>query len=195
VLVPSLITTPTFVDGALVRQPTLNVLPYDIDALAQINLGHTADSAPASKPLTKLTLSAAQNIATGVAGTCTIVTWGTELYDTDNLWTSAAPDHITIRTAGWYRIIAQAVWASGVSSERVVQVLVGGTADPLNVAASSNLLTAASFGIHQQVVAYEHLQAGSTVYIGVYQDSGSTLALQTNGVWGTYVTAAYAAPY
>jgi hypothetical protein len=193
--VPALTSLPTFVDGQLVHQPPLNLIPYNIDQLAQLTTGAPAAAARSSKPLAKVILSGSQGIPTGTSGTNQIVTWGTEIADTDGMWSPDFPDHLTINTPGWYRIRAQASWANAVASERVVQILINGVADPLNVVATTSANMGGANLHRHQVVALEHLSAGAAVYCGVFQGSGSTLNLLTNGAWGTYLTAAWAAPY
>jgi hypothetical protein len=187
---------PLFTAGQLIHQHQLNTLSDDLDQLCRITQGKPAASGVAGKPLVKVILSGSQNVVSGADNTTMIAVWGAEVADTDGMWTpGAGADHLTINTAGWYRIVAQAQWSSGAASERVVQILVNGVADPLNVTSSSNELPATTGTHRHQVVAYEHLAAGATVYCGIWQNSGSTLQLLTNGTWGTYMTAAWAAPY
>ncbi|MEK6443652.1 hypothetical protein [Pseudonocardia sp. T1-2H] len=193
---PALTSLPTFVDGQLVHQPPLNLIPYNIDQLAQLTTGYPAAAARSTKPVAKVILSGSQGIPSGVGGTNQIVTWGTEIADTDGMWSSSFPDHMTINTPGWYRIRAQASWGSAGATERVVQILINGVADPLNVVATTSANLGYGGGsFRHQVVALEHLAAGASIYCGVFQSSGATLNLLTNGAWGTYLTAAWAAPY
>jgi len=49
--------------------------------------------------------------------------------------------------------------------------------------------------VSQQCVAYEHLDAGASVYGMSFQNSGSALNMLANGRWGTYMSVAYADPF
>ena len=194
-----LTAVPAFTAGQLIHQCQLNTLSDDLDQLCQIVQGKPAASGVASKPLVKVILAGSFNVPSGPDGTSRIAQWGSAVADTDGMFPGAGTDHLTINTPGWYRIVAQAQWSSGASGERVVEVLVNGVADPLNVTSSSNSLPASTGTHRHQVVSYEHLAAGATVYCGVWQNSGSQLQLLTNNPsgasWGTYMTAVWDATY
>jgi hypothetical protein len=124
---------PLFTAGQLIHQYQLNTLSGDLDQLCRITQGKPAASGLASKPLVKVILTRSQNVVSGDDGTTMIATWDAEVADTDNMFPGTGTDHLTVNTPGWYRIIAQAQWSSGAESERVVQILVNGVADPLKL--------------------------------------------------------------
>jgi hypothetical protein len=196
--VPATIANPTFVDGTLVGQADLNRLSFNLDALSQNLLGKPASAGYSTKPICKVNLTSNFSVPTGAGGTNQIVTWNNVVFDNDGMWPGSPADHMVIQTPGWYRIMAQAWWASAAASERVVQILINGIADPLNVVATTTQNLGSTSAYHHQVVAYEHLQAGASLYVGVFQNSGASLNLTTNnsvGSWGTWWTCAWHAPY
>lgn len=187
------------VDGSIVRQGDLNTWPTAVDALSQITTGKPAGSGVSVKPACRVTLSAAQSIPNAAGGTQEIVTWGTLVYTSDNMWSAASPDHIVINTPGWYRIVAHVWWdtatGSASTSERIIQTFVNGNLDWANVSASVSENIAGSGSFQQVVTSVERLAAGSAVHVGVFQTSGAALNILPNGVWGTSLAAIWEAPY
>lgn len=186
----------TFTDGMIVGQDDLSRLSWNVDALAQNLLGKPAAAGASGKPVCKVNLSSSFSVPNGAAGTNQIVTWNRLITDNDGMWPGSPSDHMVVQTAGWYRIVAHAWWASAsAAKERVVQILINGQADPLNVVATRNALPGTAAAYCHTVRAYEHLSAGATIYVGVFQNTGSALNLITGGISGTSWTAAWRAPY
>lgn len=192
-MVPSL----TIADGQLVHQEHLGRLNWNIDALCQLTTGKPSASGVAVKPLCRVQLVNNQSVIDGVPAGTQIVTWDMASADTDNMWNALGPATVIVRTAGWYRVRAQAAWASGSASERVVQIMLNGTVDPINVTStrSVNPTSAGAIALTHQVTGVERLQAGAAVYCGVFQHTGSPLNLLANGGRGTWMTLAWEAPY
>lgn len=187
--------SPNFVDGQLVRFPDLNSIAYNLDGMSQILLGKPLSLAPSGKPIAKVSVTANQPVASGAPGTSQILNWDSAPADGDGMFDPSNPSFLTIRTAGWYRILLRLRWASGSASERVADVLVNGTADPLNMTATCTTTMGGSGVVDQQCFAYEHLAAGAALYASVFQNSGGSLNLLPNGSYGTCMTVAYADPY
>lgn len=197
---PQIVVPTSFTDGALIRQADLNTLTYDVDQLCQITTGAPASAGRSVKPAVRLSLSGAQAVASGVPNFINVVTWGIDLYDSDNLWSSAHPDHIVVNTPGWYRIQAQIWWDAATSGptncERTVQLLVNGEGGLSGQSSSSSNIPSNGSGAFQQsVISTERLAAGAAVYTGIFQHTGSNLNILPNGTWGTSFCAIWEAPY
>jgi hypothetical protein len=195
---PALVQLPDpFLDGQLVHQWELNAMGWDVDALTQITQGAPVSKAPAGKPVAKIILSGSTSVPSGTGGTTQIISWGSAVKDTDGMFDPVTNNRLVVRTPGWYRLYASAMWDSAgtANSERVLQILVNGTSDPENVAASDNAVVAGAGEFWQQCVAHEPLQVGASIYVGVFQDTGSGLQLVKNGLQGTWLVATWDAPY
>jgi hypothetical protein len=44
-------------------------------------------------------------------------------------------------------------------------------------------------------MAYEHLDAGASIFVGVWQDTGGDVQLRKTGNYGTWLSAIWDAPY
>ena len=191
-----LLYTPTFYDTQIVTLSDLNTLTYDTDVLARIALGRPLASGASSKPLCKVGLTGSQSVANdATAGTAEVIEWDRAVVDTDGMWSTGTADFVQVQTPGWYWIWLQVQWASASASGRVTQIAVNGTADPLNVTASTNTVMGSTGVLTQQCWAYEHLNVGAAVYGMSFQNSGGALNMLANGNWGTCLTVAWADPF
>jgi hypothetical protein len=184
----------TATDGALTVAADLTTWASNIDTLCQQTTGRTAAAGASTKPLLKLSRNATQSVANN---TTTLINWTTVGVQSGVTWSAGTPTQITIITPGWYAITAQVVWVAGAAaSERSVSVFVNGTVVPTNIPTSFLMrMGGVSIGtVRHQVEGYEHLAAGATVYIGCYQNSGSTINL-VNTPYGTWCTLTWDAPY
>lgn len=71
-----------------------------------------------SKPRCSLIATSTAGIGNG---TYAVMTWVTEVADTDSMWAVGQPTRIYLTTAGTYRICASAGWAASGSGVRLLQ--------------------------------------------------------------------------
>lgn len=201
---PSLNTIPSFSNGQVPTAAQMQTFPTAINAVSQLASGWPVGSGPMRKPDVRLVLFNVQSVPNGAD---TAVTWDTEEQDADNTFALSYPAAIRVRTAGWWWVDAQVAYpyasaaASTLASERNVCICVNGTANA-NVTASSNTVQSYNNNQRIQVSSYEHLAAGSTIYVRTYQASGAALTLlptssaaTTGAAWGTWLTLRWDAPY
>jgi hypothetical protein len=181
----------SFVDGTFPHQADLNNYGSNIDALCQLTTGKTAASGVSSKPLCRVSLNANQSIPDS---TITVVSWNAAGANTDNMWVASQPTQLTVQTAGWYAILLQDSWTGATQSNRSCGIMINGTSEATNGVAKNWFAGSLNGPWYHQVVAYEHLAAGATIYGYVYQVSGGALNLVTS-VPGTYLSARWDAPY
>jgi hypothetical protein len=190
--VPAMSPITQFVDGVLVDAAALNNLSTNIDTLSQLATGKAAASGVTSKPVLKLKRTAALSIASST--TPTVLTWDTQLLDTDNMWLTGQV--ITIQTAGWYRIDLQVTWVSGSASQRQALIYVNGSTDPTNLAALKDERLGRTNPIAQQVRLYDRFAAGTTLRAGALQTTGGSLALDpSTNYGGVWMSVAWDAPF
>lgn len=195
---PSMAALPTFADGKLVQQGQLNSVTAGVDTLCQITTGKTASSGVASKPIGYWYRNANQSIA---SGTDTIVSWTTESYDTDNMWSVGAADHLLIATPGKYVITAQVDWTPNATGYRAQRILLNGTNRNTDVISEYSFpVTGSAVESIFQVETYPlALVAGDVIYLQVRQQSGVALsaigAADPKTVFGgTWISAEWVAP-
>ena len=190
---PAMSAITQFVDAVLVDAAALNNLSTNIDTLTQLATGKTAASGVTSKPVLKLKRTASLSIPNST--TPTVVSWDTQLLDTDNMWSSGQV--ITIQTAGWYRVDLQVSWVSASASQRQALIYVNGTADPANLAALKDERLGRTNPITQQARLYDRFAAGTTLRAGALQTSGTNpLALDpSTNYGGVWMSVAWDAPF
>jgi hypothetical protein len=192
--VPAMTALSTFTNGSVTTAAAVNNLPTNIDALCQQTTGFPAARGASSKPLVKVIRNATQ---LAIGNTFALINWTSTIVDNSHMWGASPASQLLVTIPGWYRISAQATWAYGpVNYEFCVQIYLNGTADPANVPASHDMLLGANpdGNPRQQVHAYEHLAAGATIYLGVYQNTGADRDV-VPAPYGTWMTAAWDAPY
>lgn len=182
------------VDDVLTTATDLNNWSTNIDTLCQQTTGRTATAGASTKPLLKLRRSTNQSIP---INTPTLISWSSAVTQSGVTWSAGTPTQVTIVTAGWYCITAQVTWASGGgSSLRGINLYINGTSDPTNVPTSFTMVMGGPSvaTVRHQIEGYEHLTAGATVYLGVYQSSPAAINLVPSpyGVWSTIT---WDAPY
>lgn len=188
---PSMTAPTNFTDGVVVHQADLNNLSTNLDSLCQITTGKTAASGVSTKPIVRVGLNANQSIPDS---TITVVSWNAASTNTDNMWVASQPTQLTVQTAGWYQILMQTAWNGATQSNRSCGVMINGTSEAVNGVAKNWFAGSLNGPWYHQVLAYEHLAAGATIYGYVYQVSGGALSLVTS-VPGTYLSARWDAPY
>ncbi|MEK6443651.1 hypothetical protein [Pseudonocardia sp. T1-2H] len=182
---------PTFTTGSVPTAATFAQLTTGIDSLAQISVGLAAAYKPSAPAMSKSLVLTDTPIPDA---TDTVVRWGGTAVDTDNMLYLLRDTELTVHQAGWYRIEGQAAWQPGPASQRAIYIAINGTAAS-NYVAASNTFSAANNNLRQQVVAFEHLAAGSHIYMTAFQNSGGDLNLTTAANWGTWLSIAWEAPY
>ena len=111
------------------------------------------------------------SITTG--GTEKVLTFTAERYDTDGMWTPAAPSRITFNTRGLYAVTAQMIYSPNTAGDRIVSVRLNGTT--WIVYETQRARTGAA-GPHILECSTQYLfSAGDYVEMMVFQDSGATL--------------------
>lgn len=173
----------TFVDGVVVHQADLNNLSTNIDTLCQITTGKTAASGVSTKPMAMVHISADKTINNN---TDTLIVWDVADYNTDNMWVGSQATQFTVQTAGKYRINVVTVWASNASGIRSTKIMVNGTSNA-NVVTSSIFPPVSGIDTAYTTTCTVALAAGATVYLDVFQSSGSNIAVRTafGGTWAT----------
>lgn len=192
---PTMPTQPAFANGVVPNAAALNLLSQGVDQLAQITIGRPVRSGAAARPTLKVVRLNNLTVTTGVL---TLIPWEAAEVNTDSMWASAAGDTVTIQTPGWYRIAAGVSYDPGTTGGlRIARLFVNGTADPANVTADSDTVQISGTvnSARLPVTAYEHLDAGATLHVGAYQDSGADIVLDPQSKWNTWLTARWDAPY
>lgn len=106
---------PTFTDGLVVHQASLNGLSTGINNLSTTTLG--AVPPRAYVPILRLKRVAAQSIPNNAN---TSVSWDTIDSNPDNMFTLSAPTQITIQTAGSYALDVEWGWAANNTGGRTI---------------------------------------------------------------------------
>lgn len=103
------------------------------------------------------------------------ISFNTEAWDTDSMWSSTAGARIDINTSGKYHVIAHAAFAaSAAGAARALGISVGGstTAPPTHGHANATPNTATLGITHSRMLS---LTSTQFIRIMVYQDSGGAL--------------------
>lgn len=182
-------TLTTYQDQNLVSAADLNGLSTHLGTLFATTMAGFRNY----KPFCATYLTATKAITSGGAGT--LLTFDAETVDTDNIWSTAARNHFTINTAGWYRLTFQCHWDTNNTGQRVNRILANGTDANANAVATDNR---AVLGLGEGTVTFcqcvAHLAAGALVYPFVTQNSGSTVNVNT-AFSGTTFVVEWVAPY
>lgn len=182
VIVPGM---PTFTDGAIVHQASLNLLSTGINNLSLLLSGVVAPRSYV--PAATASLNTTQSIANATDQT---VSWNTAAVNNDTMWASGSPDHLTIVTAGVYVVAARAHFLANATGTRACHIMTNGT----NIIANSVAVTAVNAvgvsadSIFTAVTPPMRLTVGTTLYFSVFQNSGGSLSL-TNTLGGTMLSA------
>jgi hypothetical protein len=192
--VPTMPTQPAFATGVVPNAAALNLISQGIDQLAQITIGKNAASGATARPTLKAVRLNPLTIHTGVM---TTVPWESTEINTDGMWNPPAGDTITIATPGWYRIAGGISYDPGSGGLRVCRLFVNGTADPGNGTADSDVVlgTGVTNSCRVAVTAYEHLDAGATLHLGAFQNTGADVVIDPQAKWGTWLAVRWDAPY
>ena len=108
----------------------------------------------------------------------TTLTYNTEDFDTANLHsTTSNTSRLTAPVAGKYLITASAEWTNNTSGRRILILELNGTTQIMRDSVSPN--NDSGIGPEQSVETVYQLAAGDYVEVIAYQDSGSSLAVQS----------------
>lgn len=165
-------TMPTFTDGTLVHQASLNSLSTGINNLSSYLLG--AVPPRTYLPYAALHQSAAQSIPTNAD---TLLNFDTADVNNDNMWVSSANNQLTVQTAGTYAVFAQASFVGNATSDRYLFILMNGTSTSTNAVAEDHQagLNAGDGNLLHCSAFLPSLAAGATLYLSVWQGSGGAL--------------------
>lgn len=174
-------TMPTFTDGVVVHQASLNALSTGINSLNSLLTGAVAPRAVIP------TCSAFITGAKAVANTTdTVVTFDSTVVNNDsNFVASVSP--LTVNTAGNYIAVALAHFATNATGIRALHILLNGTSATSNSIAANNC-PAINVGEGNALACTSlpwTMAVGATVYMSVWQSSGGSLNLTTStgGTW------------
>lgn len=173
-------TMPTFTDGTVVHQASLNSLSTGINNLGTVVTGAVAPRAYV--PMVRLRRVAAQTIANA---TNTTVQWDTIDVNNDNMFTLVSPTQITIQTAGSYALDVEWGWTSSASQYRVIWGTKNGTSTTANSVCTDEQLgitgiTGRGNTMHIATV-LPNCIVGDTFFVIVHQNSGGSLTSITSG--------------
>lgn len=117
-------------------------------------------------------MSEAQNIS---SGSFTTLQWGTEVYDTDNIFDPANPTRLTVPAGvSVVRIIANITFASNAAGGRRLQTLKNGAAHSGRLYVAYQAMSGADTRIYAATPPLQ-VAPGDYFELQAYQDSGSTI--------------------
>lgn len=168
-------TMPTFTDGVVVHQGSLNSLSTGIN-----NLNTTVTGAVAPRayvPMVRLRRVNAQSIPNTAN---TQVSWDTVDVNNDNMFTLVSPTFITIQTAGSYALDVEWGWVNNTTGDRVIWGTKNGTSTTANSVCTDeqhgvSLITGRGNTMHIATV-LPNCVVGDTFFTLVFQNSGGALA-------------------
>jgi len=179
-------TIPSFTDGMLVHATDLNALAANLTNLYNYNQASFISQRPCviAKQTTGQTISNT---------TDTLVNFQTAVVNTDNMWTASAPNHITIQHAGIYFVFSQtrypAVPSNALNQGLTASLLANGTSFA-NAVATMGMIPPATGSGTGPCFTVINLAAGATLYLNLWQSTGGSLTLGTDG-GGSYLGAIF----
>lgn len=169
-------TMPTFTDGVVVHQASLNSLSTGINNLSTYTLG----AAPPRTyvPTLRLRKNGQTTITTNLN---TNVSWDTIDVNTDNMFTLSAPTVITVQTAGSYAVMVEYGWVQNSTGGRVLWVNKNGSNPSANgigidEQAASGPISTSRGNTHHIANMLPNCVVGDTFVVTVFQSSGGGLA-------------------
>lgn len=119
----------------------------------------------------KVRLASFQAIVNSGAGE--IISWDTEDYDDNEFFSSSDPTKISIKSTGYYLIIAEILFASNATGIRTLSLLVNGSVDIFGGQDGRPAFSGSS--ADPKVVIEASLTSGDYVELVAFQTSGSDL--------------------
>lgn len=124
---------------------------------------------PAVRAYSTVAISIANN-------TLTALTFNTELYDTDTMWSSGAPTRVTFTTAGVYLVTMVVAWDNNIVGDRFGQIRKNGTdvlaRESKDTGDRSDLIVPHNITIEEQFAAADYVE------VMVQQTSGAALLIR-----------------
>lgn len=180
---------PSFTDGTIVHQGSLNALSSNLTNLYNYTLGGFLNS-----PAFCITN---QTIAQSIPNTtATPISFNTTVVNSSTMWVASQPTQLTVTIAGTYLLIGKVRYgASAAGTFRFAEVMINGTSSPGNVVADSVAPpgTAGSGSAATAVIAYR-LAVGNTIFLAALQDSGGGLNTNVNAVVNSSLIAVWLSP-
>jgi hypothetical protein len=177
------VTMPTFTDGVVVHQASLNALSTGINNIFLLMTGVVA-------PRTYVpTATAKINTPHLTANTTdTVITFDQAGVNNDNIWT-AGQQAFTIQTGGVYLAMAQANFTANNTGVRTCGILLNGTSVAANSVArgSQKSPSATDLATFNAMTAPMSLAPGATLYFTCWQSSGGNLNLD-NTLSGAFMS-------
>lgn len=177
---------PAFTDGMVVHATDLNALGSNLTNLYNYNQARFNSQRPCviAKQTTGQTISNT---------TDTLVNFQTAVVNTDNMWTASVPNQITIQHAGIYFVFSQARYPAVVSNALnqvlTASLLANGTSFA-NAVATMGIIPPATGSGTGACFTVVNLAANATLYLNLWQSTGGSVTLGTDG-GGTYLGAIF----
>lgn len=173
-------TMPTFTDGTVVHQASLNSLSTGINNLSTYTLG----AAPPRSyvPICRLRRVAGQTITNN---TNTTISWDTIDSNPDNMFTLVSPTQITIQTAGTYALDVEFGFTASTTGGRVLWGTKNGTSTTANSVCTdeqNGIMGPTGRGNTMHIATVlPSCVVGDTFFVIAYQNSGGSLTSITSG--------------
>ena len=153
-------TIPTFTAGAILTAAQMN------------QIGTTLNNTTVP-PLARVRRSSSQNVPNA---TDTVLSWTDLDFDTDSMWSGAAPDRLTITTTGIYLVTATVSFIASSTGERIAYIIKNGSGATrfgqmrigANATANETTLSVSAF--------VDIATSGDYIGVGVYQSAGTGTA-------------------
>lgn len=118
--------------------------------------------------------------------TPTAVIYGTEVFDTNNMWVIGQPTRITFQTRGFYLFGSRVIWPSNLTGNRISTWRY----TPANGSGAVNFVSsqsdAPSGDLNKQLNYQWYFEIGDYIELLVTQVSGIALNLNSSSAWAVY---------
>lgn len=134
------------------------------------------------RPMVRITAPVQAGIANN---TPTLVSFNTEVFDTDNMWVIGSPTVITIRTAGLWVFGASSVWPGNTTGNRFMFWQYTSPSGSITLIDSARDATTGDMGFELN---YQwHFEVGDILSLQVAQTSGGALNHNSANAWFCWV--------
>jgi len=178
---------PSFTDGTIVHATDLNALASNLTNLYNYEQARFNSQRPCV--IAKQTTGQAISNATD-----TLVNFQTATVNTDNMWTASAPNVLTVQHAGIYFVFSQArypsVGANALNQVLTASLLANGTSFAANAIATMGIIPPSVGSGTGPCFTVINLAAGATLYLNLWQSTGGSVTLGTDG-GATYLGAIF----
>lgn len=148
-----------------------------VGVLMSLFVVSVAVSADTACQPTLIGASVYSNVDRSIPGneTATAITMTSEVFDTDNMWSSGWPARLTINTPGKYLITGQIRWYANSTGYRKAWIRVNGS--PALAVETVGAVSTASVTTDHSLATVTYLAAGDYVELLVKQNSGSNVSV------------------